>query len=100
MLSANFHVEVSQIASQGVLCEVIADLVTRSSLIIALYWVRRDTICASHAHHPLVDAIAGNQSDVAAELMTGHLADLLTGLDLTLRQSDEKSLSDILLQDV
>ena len=100
MLSANFHVEVSQIASQGVLCEVIADLVTRSSLIIALYWVRRDTICASHAHHPLVDAIAGHQSDVAAELMTGHLADLLTGLDLTLRQSGEMSLSDILLQDV
>ena len=100
MLSANFHVEVSQIASQSILCEVIADLVTRSSLIIALYWVRRDTICASHAHHPLVDAIARNESDMAAELMTGHLADLLTGLDLTPRQRDEKSLSDILFQDV
>ena len=100
MLSANFHVEVSQIASQSILCEVIADLVTRSSLIIALYWVRRDTICASHAHHPLVDAIARHESEMAAELMRGHLADLLTGLDLTPRQRDEKSLSDILFQDV
>ncbi|MFZ0057533.1 MAG: hypothetical protein WAL09_22390, partial [Pseudolabrys sp.] len=22
------------------------------------YWIRRDTICAGHTHHPLVDAIA------------------------------------------
>jgi DNA-binding GntR family transcriptional regulator len=100
MLSANFHVEVSKIASQSILREVIADLVTRSSLIIALYWIRRDTICASHAHHPLVEAIARHESDMAAELMTGHLADLLTGLDLTPRHRDEKSLSDILNQDV
>jgi hypothetical protein len=36
---------------------------------------------------------------MAAELMTGHLADLLTGLDLTPKQRDEKSLSDILHHD-
>ena len=99
MLSANFHVEVAQIASHSVLREIVADLVTRSSLIIALYWIRRDTICASHAHHHLVDAIGRHETDVAAELMTSHLADLLTGLDLTPRQRDEKSLTDILIQD-
>ena len=99
MLSANFHVEVSLIASQSILREIVADLVTRSSLIIALYWIRRDTICASHAHHHLVDAIARHDTDVAAELMTSHLADLLTGLDLTQRQRDERSLTDILIQD-
>jgi len=56
MLSANFHVEVSQIASSRFCDEVIADLVTRSSLIIALYsgCAARPPICASHAHHPLV----------------------------------------------
>ena len=59
------------------------DLCSRSSLIISLYWRRRDTICESHAHHALVDAIAKRSPLDASELMTSHLVDLLSGLDLS-----------------
>ena len=70
---------------------------SRSSLIIALYWRRRDTTCESHAHHALVDAIAQDQSTGASELMSSHLADLLSGLDLSPKPSNtEQKLSDIL----
>jgi DNA-binding GntR family transcriptional regulator len=52
----------------------VRDLCSRSSLIISLYWRRRDTICESHAHTALVDAIAKRQPKDAAELMTSHLS--------------------------
>ena len=96
MLSAQFHVAIAEVAAHAILREFITDLVTRSSLIIALYWSRHDTLCASHAHNPLLDAIARNRSDTAAELMTVHLIDLLSGLDLAPSEAAPKRLSDIL----
>jgi DNA-binding GntR family transcriptional regulator len=96
MLSARFHVLVAEIAGHAILCEFVTDLVMRSSLIIALYWSRRDTLCASHAHVPLLEAIARNKPEKAAELMARHLADLLSELDLTPSDVKPRSLADIL----
>jgi DNA-binding GntR family transcriptional regulator len=95
-LSARFHVAIAEIADHSILTELITDLVSRSSLIIALYWRRRDTTCESHAHHALVDAIAKHQPRNAAELMNSHLVDLLSGLDLTLGDTKPKSLAEML----
>ncbi|MDR6756386.1 DNA-binding GntR family transcriptional regulator [Mycoplana sp. BE70] len=82
MLSAKFHVAIAEIAGQAVLTGFVRDLVSHSSLIIALYWRRRDTTCESHAHHALVDAIEAGEAETAARLMEEHLLDLLSGLDL------------------
>src|ERR1700709_1444373 len=83
VLSGRFHVAIAEIAGQSILTDFVRGLCSRSSLIIALYWRRRDTICESHAHNALVDAIAKNSPKDATELMTSHLVDLLSGLDLT-----------------
>lgn len=100
MLSAKFHVGIAEIADHSILTDFVKDLVSRSSLIIALYWRRRDTTCESHAHHALVDAIAQGQSNGASELMRNHLADLLAGLDLLPKPSSaDQKLSDILHRD-
>jgi len=96
MLSARFHVTIAEIADHSILTEFVTDLVSRSSLIIALYWRRRDTTCESHAHHALVEAIAGAKHNRAADVMTDHLTDLLSGLDLTLGERKSKRLSEIL----
>lgn len=85
VLSAQFHVGIAEIAAQSILTEIVRDLCSRSSLIISLYWRRRDTICESHAHHALVEAIGRRSPKDAAELMTSHLVDLLSGLDLSQR---------------
>ena len=45
----------------------------------------------------LVDAIAKRSALDASELMTSHLVDLLSGLDLSERQSSGKKLADILM---
>ena len=95
-LSARFHVAIAEIAAHSILTEFVTDLVSRSSLIVALYWHRRDTTCEVHAHRALVNAIAKGQSKDASELMSSHLVDLLSGLDLTLAKKKFKRLAEIL----
>jgi DNA-binding GntR family transcriptional regulator len=96
VLSARFHVAIAEIAGQSILTEFVQTLCSRSSLIISLHWRRRDTFCESHAHHALVDAIANHSPLDASELMTSHLVDLLSGLDLSTRPAAERSLAEVL----
>jgi DNA-binding GntR family transcriptional regulator len=95
-LSAQFHVAIAEIADHSVFTDFVRELISHSSLIIALYWKRRDTTCESHAHHALVDAIAAGKGQQAAELMKSHIVDLLSGLDLDPLGSKQETLADIL----
>jgi DNA-binding GntR family transcriptional regulator len=95
-LSGRFHVTIAEIAAQATIAAFIEALVARSSLVIALYWRRRDTLCESHAHHALVDAIAAGDARQAEELMQSHLVDLLSGLDLRERTEAPRRLRDLL----
>ncbi len=81
-LSGLFHIEIARIADQDTICAFVSQLVARSSLIIALYWQRRNALCESHAHHALLRALAENDGASAEELMKGHLLDLVSSLDL------------------
>lgn len=85
-LSARFHVTIAEIAGHSVLTGIVRELVSRSSLIIALYWHRRDTTCERHAHDALVAALARADARESAELMTSHLVDLQSGLRLDVRE--------------
>ncbi len=95
-LSAHFHVEIAEISQHSVLTEIVRDLVSHSSLIIALYWSNRETTCKCDAHEALVDAIAKGDANRASSLMKTHIADLLAGLDLSRSDTKPESLSDIL----
>lgn len=95
-LSGQFHTTIAEIADQTTIAVFIETLVARSSLIVALYWRRRDTLCESHAHHALVDAIAARDGPLAEELMHGHLVDLLSGLDLRERATTPRRLREML----
>lgn len=95
-LSAAFHVAIAEIAGNCILTDYVRDLVSRSSLIIALYWRRRDTTCDNRAHHALASAIGNGDADGASELMRRHLVDLLSGLDLSVGDQRSVSLSEIL----
>lgn len=81
-LSGLFHIEIAKIAAQQTIAAMISTLVSRSSLIVALYWRRPQALCESHAHHALIDAIAAHDGARAEDLMKGHLLDLLSSLDL------------------
>lgn len=94
--SARFHIGVAEIADQSALTEIVRDLVSHSSLIITLYWARRDVTCQTAAHHDLVDAIEAHRPEQAAELMRSHLSDLMSGLDLERDDRKPGRLADIL----
>lgn len=95
-LSARFHVDIAEIADHSILTGFVRDLVSHSSLIIALYWSRRDTTCERHAHQALCDAIGRGAEDDAAALMKSHLVDLLSGLDLGREKKQAGTLADLL----
>lgn len=97
-LSGDFHVAIAQIADQQTIEQFLRQLISRSSLVIALYWRRRNALCESNAHHALVDALRRGDGDTAEELMKGHLLDLLTQLDLRERAPGPVSLKDALIR--
>lgn len=95
-LSGLFHCEIARIADQKTIEVFIRELVSRSSLVIALYWGRRSALCESHAHHALLDAFAKHDGDTAEELMKGHLLDLVSQLDLRDVDPPKTTLRDVL----
>lgn len=95
-LSGLFHIEIARIADQDTICAFITQLVARSSLIIALYWARRNALCESHAHDALLRALADQDGARAEDLMKGHLLDLVSSLDLRALPSTARSLREAL----
>ncbi|WP_109465598.1 GntR family transcriptional regulator [Albibacillus kandeliae] len=81
-LSGQFHIQIARIADQKTIEDFISELISRSSLIIALYWRRRAAMCESQAHHALIDAFARRDGPLAEDLMKSHLLDLVASLDL------------------
>jgi DNA-binding GntR family transcriptional regulator len=81
-LSGRFHIAIAEMAAHATVAGFIETLVSRSSLVIALYWKRRDALCERHAHDELLAAFEARDGARAEELMQGHLVDLLSGLDL------------------
>jgi DNA-binding GntR family transcriptional regulator len=95
-LSARFHNMLAEIADQKILEGFVRELTSRSSLVVALYWHRKDTTCERHAHHELLDSVAAHNGKRAADLMRSHLVDIFSGLDLRERPLREIRLMDIL----
>lgn len=96
LLSGSFHTEIADIADHRVFSQMVRSLISRSSLIIAMYWKRSDTACESHSHHALLKALAERDADGAEEIQKSHIIDLHSGLDLQEKQPQRTSLADAL----
>jgi DNA-binding GntR family transcriptional regulator len=96
-LSGLFHTEIARISGQKTLLGFVDQLVSRSALIIALYWHRERARCDSHCHERLIDAIASGKPDEAETLMRSHLIDIHTALDFREESDTQRSLRDLLL---
>ncbi|EAV43746.1 transcriptional regulator, GntR family protein [Stappia aggregata IAM 12614] len=95
-LSGNFHTEIADIADHRIFAGMIRSLISRSSLIIALYWKRSDTACESHSHHALMNAFEKRDSAAAESIQKSHIIDLHSGLDLKEKPAGGTSLSEAL----
>lgn len=95
-LSGQFHIDIAAIARQTVLAGLLADLVARSSLVIALYGHRGRSDCGDHDHALLIDAMRDRDGPAAVALMTQHLDDIEADLDLERAVRAPRPLSQLL----
>ncbi|MBC8129643.1 MAG: FCD domain-containing protein, partial [Rhizobiaceae bacterium] len=93
-LSAEFHRVIAALGGHRVLAAIVGDLLSRSSLVVALYWKKPEAMCATSAHHGIVEALETRRGEAAASLMRQHLFELLAGLDLTVRPARRSSIAE------
>lgn len=81
-LSARFHVQLCALAGNQVLTEQVAQLTTRSSLIVAVYGSRRSVGCDCGQHVDLLALLEAGQGEQAREWMAEHLRRIRASLNV------------------
>lgn len=72
-LSGDFHLRLAEIGGNAVLSEFLKELVSRTSLIIALYESPGNATCSDDEHRALIDAMARGDEVRSTALMDKHL---------------------------
>ena len=80
-LSGEFHLVMAEVAGNSILIELLRDLISRSSLIIAVYQVPGTPPCPPSEHQDIVAALE-RRDPAAVDLMLKHLDHLLADLRL------------------
>ncbi|HEY2675950.1 MAG TPA: GntR family transcriptional regulator [Steroidobacteraceae bacterium] len=80
-LSGEFHLLLAEAAGNSILLELLRDLVSRSSLIIAVYQSPGAAPCPPHAHRELTIALERRERG-AIKMMTQHLDQVFADLTL------------------
>jgi len=80
-LSGEFHLIIAAVAGNRILAEMLRDLISRSSLIIAVYRPPGVPSCPADDHSQLVEALA-QRAPAAVDLMQEHLDHVLAELRL------------------
>ena len=84
-LSGAFHLAVAAVCGEGVLTTFLRGLISRTSLVIALYGRGAASACGHDDHIALLRALEAGDGEAAARLMTEHLDHILADLDLARR---------------
>ncbi|WFS03462.1 GntR family transcriptional regulator [Rhizobium tumorigenes] len=88
VLSGKFHIALAEIAGNAVLTEMLAKIVARLSLVMALYEEDRKGDCGADHHRMIVAAVKAKDAAKAKQLMDYHLADIEGRVKLTEGQGD------------
>jgi DNA-binding GntR family transcriptional regulator len=72
-LAGEFHTKLGQMAGNALLARYLGEVVSRTSLILALYGRPHSADCAVSEHREIVAALRGRDADTAIELMDHHL---------------------------
>ena len=81
-LASSFHLRLAQLARNPILERYLTELMSRCSLIVALYEAPGNASCEHQEHEALVEAIARGDGDAAAQLMVRHLEALERNIEL------------------
>lgn len=82
-LTGEFHLRVAEIAGNAIAKEIVQGLISRDSLVVAIYQKQQGSGCCSiDAHSALIDAIASGDEELASASMKKHLVEILESLSL------------------
>lgn len=95
-LSGGFHLLIGEVAGSSYLGEVLRDLVSRTSLIVAMYQSRSQADCGPDEHAEIVTAIRARDAARARHLMDDHIDHLERKLDLDNGEEPTMNLKELL----
>lgn len=95
-LSGGFHLLVGEVAGSPYLGEMLRDLVSRTSLIVAMYQSRSQTDCGPDEHAAIVAAISARDTARVRRLMDDHIDHLERKLDLDNGEEPNMDLKELL----
>jgi DNA-binding GntR family transcriptional regulator len=72
-LAGEFHVKLGELSGNSLLRRYLGEVVSRCSLILALYGRPHSTDCAVNEHREIVAALRGRNADAAVTVMDHHL---------------------------
>ncbi len=72
-LSGDFHLRLADLAGNNVIAEFLRELISRTSLIIALYETPGNSACSHDEHRAIIGAIVAGDGAQAIDLMSHHL---------------------------
>jgi DNA-binding GntR family transcriptional regulator len=95
-LSGGFHLLIAELSGSRYLFEVLRDLVSRTSLITAMYQPRSEEDCGPDEHAAIVEMIARGDAAAARQAMDHHIHHVEARLDLESTDDRPTDLKDIL----
>lgn len=95
-LAGDFHLAVAELSHSSIMKRFLYELVSRTSLIVAVYEAKHSHSCDLDEHRELAEAILSGVGDRAVELMLAHLNSIETRLRLDRPPAVEGDLRHIL----
>lgn len=92
-LSGIFHILVAEIADNGVLLRTTTELIARATLVIGVFGAPGMASCRDHDHADMLAAFQDGDEDKASSLMSSHLQDIESNMDLNVPTSTTLDLS-------
>ena len=81
-LLGDFHVRMAELMGNGVLAELLSDLISRCALITLMYQSTQAAEESNQEHVQIVEALARGDATNAVRLMDAHLAQVFSNLQL------------------
>ncbi len=94
-VSAAFHSRLAELAGNQTMAQFVAQLCSRSSLILAVYGHAGDLGCDCDDHNHLLDLLAAGDSGAAAAFMEQHLQAVESSLSIDDAGEDAPDLNDV-----
>ncbi|WP_417407696.1 GntR family transcriptional regulator [Hoeflea sp.] len=95
-LAGEFHTLLADMTGNPLLSRFVSDVVSRCSVILAVFGRPHSADCGVHEHREIIDAIAAGDAARAWELMHHHLGEVEARALITSSEASPRTLADML----